>query len=470
MDPMIRIGVEVKTGRPVEVPLSVIRRHLWIQGRTGAGKTLLLCYLLCQILRADREASAVVDDLGGDFFLFNKIHEAANDTNRPFKFLSMGPRDAWSPLDMFRPFTPLTPDVVAPLVGFILTVFALEYGEGFPKSFWGRLNRSNIRRLVEKLLNEGIDRLTVEVLARALADTAKTINVRDISEAQLVADGLLGYAQLLPSDIPGEDIDPWEMLSNGGVAFGSLCAVADPGPVLIASILAWSFIFAAIQRHEEGLPRKQMYLAVDEFPLLAGSKQWAGLFTLARKFHITLIPLTQETSQTRDCIPPLFPILWGSCSCKIWLTPTDPFDIDMLRSLSKDVVQELGNSTTSVKRFQSSSSYSEVYQPKLLRNEILDAAGSGIGGSGIEGFLMLDDQKGHHDPIHFRFVPDWTLEEYERLANTPLPTRPTPIAARPTDYTVSDTPPKDREYDTRQAQLDALLQKKRDNEDWKGGK
>lgn len=461
MEPMIRLGVEVKTGRPVEVPLSVLANHLWLQGKSGSGKTLAEKRIVSQIMVFDPRACIVVIDPGADQFMMNGLFEDAIP-GRTSKFLSTGPDDAWNPIDIFKQFAPITCETIPLVTGFLATTWELDYGLGFGESFFSRANAAHLRTLLTELVTSGITHPTIEEFALALSAKAKGQKLRDTSEAEFVAHSLMNYGQLLPTDIPGIEIDVMESLERGDLIYGFLGAMTDPGAKILASILAWSFIYAAMQRYLKGRPPQRLYLVIDEFPLLAGSKQFGELFALCRKFGITIFAASQSSQQLRTKDQDLFPILWDNTATKIWFTPTDELDVRYLRSLSKDAVQTRGTSSTSIRSFQASSSYDEVYEPLLSRNEILDCAYTKM-----EGFLILNDGKSHHEPIRFRFEPDWSLDDYRRLSQTPLPKRRTPLVP-PTSINEGGGPRKDSEYESRQAMLDALLQKKRQNENWKG--
>jgi hypothetical protein len=113
----------------------------------------------------------------------------------------------------------------------------------------------------------------------------------------------------------------------------------------------------------------------------------------------------------------------------------------------------------------------EVYEPTLERNEVLDTAFTGL-----EGFLVVNDFKGHHEPQRIRFIPELTREEHERLSTTPLPKRlqPSPFAGARANRNVSPgsaprTAPvtgPSPDAQKRRANLAALLQRLKDAEDW----
>lgn len=65
-EPRIELGHEVATGRPVTIGLRVIERHVWIQGMTGAMKTIISVKIAEQLMRLDPSAAFVFCDLGGD--------------------------------------------------------------------------------------------------------------------------------------------------------------------------------------------------------------------------------------------------------------------------------------------------------------------------------------------------------------------------------------------------------------------
>ena len=442
-EPSIQLGTDVATGRPVSVSLSLFERHCWIQGMTGAWKTIIATLIISQLMRLDPTAAFVMGDLGGDQYAFNLLRELARQLNKMFQFLSVNCDDDWDSLDPMAAITPLGDLSVG--TSYLQSILGGDHGEGYGAGFFGRYCYVSLLRILMGFVAECAHSPTLHDFARRFASSKGKLS--DQSEAQLAAEMLLTYDQIQPSEWGHKRIDVPEAVERGQVTYGFLPTLMHPGARMLATTLVFSFVLEAMRRHYAGLPVRRIYLCIDEFPSIAGSKQWADLLALARKYGIRIIVLTQTSEQLKSRDRDLLPVLFDNTAIKIWLTPTSTEDKEALQSLSKDQLKQRG-ATQGFRSGVSSVSMHEVYEPRLEGNEILDAAYSAG-----QGYLICNAFQGHVEPQRFRFTPDLPRDEYERLAGTPLPKRERPFPkVAPNEA--------DTDRSERQAALDKMLQAK----------
>jgi hypothetical protein len=447
--PAINLGHAVATGRPVTIPLELFERHCWIQGMTGGRKTILATIIILQLMELELQASFVLCDLGGDTYAFNRIREACEKTTRPFQFLSLNREDDWDSLDPMAAITPLS-DLSAG-VAYLHSVLGGDQGEGYGTGFFGRYSYVSILRILTGFVAEGDLCPTLHDFARRFSKSKGKLS--DQSEAQLAAEMMLTYDQVQPSEWGHKRILVPEAIERGQITYGFLPTLMHPGARMLATTLVFSFVLEAMRRHHAGLPIRPIYLVIDEFPAVAGSKQWADLLVLARKYSVRIVCLTQTSEQMKSRDRDLLPVLFDNTAIKIWQTPTSPDDIVALQALSRDELKTRG-STKGFRSGVSSVSMHEVYEPHLERNDILDA-----GFTGDQGFLILNAFRGHEEPTRFRFSFDVSRDEYQRLVTTPLPKREPPSNGGPG---AADLAARDR----RRNRLAELLDRKRRQLDW----
>ena len=448
-EPGILIGYDVATGRPVVIPLRLLERHLWIQGFTGSWKSILLALIVAEIMRLEPAAVIVMTDMGGDQFVFNRTRQGALQRAKPFQFLSVNREDDWDSLDPMAAITPI--DDLSVAVSYLHTILGGDHGEGYGTGFFGRYSYVSILRILMGFVSEGAFSPTLHEFARRFASTKGKLS--DQSEAQLAAEMMLTYEQVQPSEWGHKRIDVPQAVERGQVTYGFFPTLMHPGARMLATTLVFSFVLEAMRRHYAGLPMRPIYLCIDEFPAVAGSKQWADLLVLARKYGIRIIVLTQTTEQLKSRDRDLLPVLFDNTAIKAWLTPTSLDDIETLRSLSKDELKQRG-ATQGFRSGVSSVSMHEVFESKLEANDIRDAAYSAG-----QGYFIANAFQGHVEPVRFRFTPDVPLDEYLRLAHTPLPKRERP-AKRPLGVG------HDPGFVARQAKLTELLARKRQELLW----
>lgn len=457
MEPKISLGVHAATGRPIEVPVSLLGRHAHIMGMTGASKSLSATSIACQLIQKVPGACVAVPDFGGDQYEFHRIRLAALGVGKRFRFLSTNPADDWDTFEPLRAVTPLTWAGIPRAASYCVSSLSLDHAEGFGKSYFSRMNYAVFVRTFTELVTEGFVTPTLRDLAERISHAARRTRLSDLSEAQLAAEQVLPYEQLSAASDPDRHIDVARCLEDGEVVYGFLPTLMEPPARMIGALLVWSFVLEAMRRSYAGLPPRQVFILIDEFASVAAAKAFADLLTLARKYHIALILLNQTSTQLVSRDRDLRPIVFDNTALKIWFTPLGD-DIDLLRGLSRDVTKPRGK-TVSSRGLAGSVSLSEVYEPDLERNDVL-----GTAFTGLEAFVIANEFRGHQEPQRLRFVPEVSREEHARLSNTPLPKRQGPRPAwRPGG---ARSQPADPARAARVAALAATLAGKRRDENW----
>ncbi len=453
MEPMLSLGVDAKTGRPIEVPLSLFFRHAWIMGMTGAMKTIFVTSLVVQIRLLCPEACIFFGDPAGDQYPFHRLREATRRVGRQFRFLSTNPADDWDTFEPLQAVTPLDEVGVVKASSLLVSSLSLDYGEGFGKAYFGKINYSIFHAAFSDLLAAGTLCPKFREFLRYVARSARRAGIRDVSEAQLAAESLLSYPQFDEAEDPDRRIVASRAIDEGETIYGFLPTLLEPPTRMMLALLVWSLVLEAMRRTYAGLPPKRVFIVIDEFAAVAAAKAFSDLLTLARKYHISLILLNQTSTQLVSRDRDLRPVLFDNTALKVWFTPLGD-DIDLLRSLSRDVTKSRGK-TVSSRGLSGSVSLGEVYEPMLERNDALDTTFRGL-----EAFVIANEFTGHREPIRLRFIPEVSREEHARLSNTPLPKRPAGAPRRVRDAAA------DPGQQARLAALAELLWQKRRDEDW----
>ncbi len=253
---------------------------------TGSHKTIIAAKIIGQLMMLDPKAAFVMCDLGGDLYAFNRVRQACIQLKKAFQFLSVNRDDDWDALDPMAAITPLNDLSVA--VSYLHSILGGDHGEGYGAGFFGRYSYVSILRILTGFVAEGEYCPTLHDFARRFSKSKGKLS--DQSEAQLAAEMMLTYDQVQPSEWGNKRIDVPEAVERGQVTYGSFPTLMHPGARMLATTLVFSFVLEAMRRHYAGLPVRPIYLVIDEFPSIAGSKQWADLLVLAQVLHTHHLP------------------------------------------------------------------------------------------------------------------------------------------------------------------------------------
>lgn len=412
--PTIPFGFDAETGETVHVPLSVFGQHGAVRGMTGAGKNLVMAYLMYWFIRLSK-AAVISVGFGFDFFTSHWLRNTAADCGRPYCLFSSNPEHDSLPFHPLRSVSPLTETRVVPATNYLLTALSLDSG-GAKNGYWDKVNAITLLRATSLLESTGVEFPTLKDYVRVLSDVGKNVRKQDAVESLLAIEEVARYPQLSPGvDDPQIDYDT--VLEEGHVVDLQLNVLADPPALKMGALHVWSAVQAAIRRVEAGKPKRDVFIVIDEAAaVIGGSKLFRDLIVLARKFGVRLLLAYQSENQLR--LPngiDLRHTVFENTAFKFYLTTLGD-DIDVIRDLSKDVwKQRKGQSLKG--KFGVSNQISEYLDPEIERNDVL-----GSSFLPLHGWLILFGGE-YRAPRLVHFEPPWSIEEHAKLANTPLPVK-----------------------------------------------
>ena len=421
MSKRIRLGT-LDDGRPLEFSVDELAEAHWsIRGRTGQRKTLLLMLILMQYI-AMPDHCVVWIDLGGDQFAVHFLEEAARKAGKPFYLFALGQEVdgcSWDPLLN----TPAFRDDLASAANGIAQGLALSHPDGYGRSFWSRLNASEINLAFDNLLAQGNSVPSFADFTNELCELAKASRNRSqISESYLAAQQLLRYSAIATRRekelFLGRAID-----QSAVVAFHLPTAHHGAAAKAVASLASWCTTVEAYHRTAKGMDEKvTTHLAIDEFAQVAsgGPSALNSTLTLARKWRLRLYMVYQDSSQLETPDGSLNSILRSQTQQVLFTSETEEEQRE-LRFESKDTLRTL--KSDSYQSLTASTSVREFIDPTLTRNEILDTNGIAMKAYGV---FKLGDK--HRAPIAFTIDPPTTRAEHARLSRKPLPPLPKEFA------------------------------------------
>lgn len=440
---MITLGYEVGNGkRAVQVDRTTLANgHMHIRGRTRSGKTSLAILPLIEQLipdytTADNQRSrdpVFVFDLGGDQALFHQVKALAESQNPPrkFRFLSLERNDDW---DHFDPFQAVShgEDRVIRIANMLIEAFNLDNGLIYGGSYFTQQNLAALLRVARQLFREEGRYPTLTEISDYLDKPANRRAIRDADQVRMTFHFLVEYDQLKPEEAtdPNRKIDMLRALDDGEVIYFFTPTLNETTTARqIAGLGLYSLINAAIQRKRRGMASRRAWVFVDEFHELAG-RSFAALLAQSGKYGLSLVMANQTTSQLETRDTALANVVFDNTHVKQYFTVTSYLDRRSLEDLSQteDRLLEGGyshriaNGTTMNARV--------ITEPTLKHNEILETSGTAG-----QSFLILDDGKGHKNPLRIFRDHKYDAKLAERLGNTPLPLvkepRPIKLVARP---------------------------------------
>lgn len=259
---------------PILLPREKLFMHGLFLGDSGSGKTAKGIIPLAIQLIASGTASVWVLDAKGDLYAFNAIKEEAERNGVTVKFFTIQPdwpSFVWNPLH--EPF--LSRMGFATRSQFLLSLFALDYGNIYGGAFWAATMRLFIARIWERY-QQSI--LSFADLYACAADAAryKGLGPRaDWEKAQHIISELYGASAVVPwSATPNEfpnrpelfenAISVEESLSRPTVNYFFLPSTTDSyQPITIGRAVLLSLLAGAGLR-PPGSPRVPNFIFVDE--------------------------------------------------------------------------------------------------------------------------------------------------------------------------------------------------------------
>lgn len=410
----LRLG-RALSGAALELPIErVLGNHWHIRGRTGSMKTVFATSLSMQWLAHSHHLVAVLD-LGGDkAWAWQMLERCRQTPTRPCRLFSLDPGHGGCYFDPIKAVTAADSNLSRVASG-ICFGLNLVYGEGYGKSWFGRVNTATIIEALAGLVVRGLHNPGLHDLARELSRMARRLHPgRDASEALYAVDQLLRYTRLDTHPDPEANLDMRRAFEQGEALYFFLPTIFDPQPArAVAALAAWSIALEAARRTDQGDPVIPTHLFIDEFAQVVGGKSLEDLLTQVRKTGVQIYLLHQSTDQllTRD--HDLASIVRDNCTLKVLFTATNERDLDELQFYSLDVVRPRRGH--SIQAHSISTSQQESVEPALSRNQIRE-----VSDTAMQAFFCQQLGDGHHEPEPFEIEPACSKQAHAAWSLKPL--------------------------------------------------
>ncbi len=301
------LGIHDAGNYPVLLPQSILRQHAHILGDSGSGKTALgLMPLITQLIRmSGRKArernstplenppcSILVIDLKGDKSSFYGCKIEAERAEIPFKWFTTSLNCSTY---MFNPFLQRHFQNASPAQrnDLILSSLGLIHGEGYGRSYFSRVNRSVLGRIME-VFGDGIHSFRHLRSYTERNDKYDSVgkSLRLSPKQREDATELFATVSLLAAcpaiNITADDntfspeerdaaitnqIDMFDLFREPQVLYFSLSSGEEESTVReIAKLALYSLLTAAIfHKNHAQEPSLQVYLFIDEFQQIVSS-------------------------------------------------------------------------------------------------------------------------------------------------------------------------------------------------------
>jgi len=292
------------------------RRHIYIIGKTGVGKTTLLENMVVSDIKAGKGV-AVVDPHGDyvdrvlDFIPQNRINDV----------ILINPEDRDHPV-AFNPLESVNPDykglVASGLISIFQKIWAFTWGPRLEhilrNTILALLDYPNSTMLgITRMLEDGSFRK--KVVKRVTDPVVKSFWIREFAEynekfkTEAIAPIQNKVGQFLSSPTirnivgqPKSTVDMQDVMDNKKILLIKLSqgAIGEDNSSLLGAMLITKIQLAAMSR--VSMPeeqRKDFYLYVDEFQNFA-TESFAKILSEARKYHLNLTMANQYIAQMED--------------------------------------------------------------------------------------------------------------------------------------------------------------------------
>ncbi len=346
--PCVRLG-ELESGEEYCLPLEELRRHAWVIGQTGSGKSTFLWNLSLRLLEKGQGAVVVIDPHGDLAF---DILESAPSLDRVYLLDPTRKPFGLNPLDL--PRLPDRGQAVALAVDHLLTIF--EKVLRLPET------AVNVRYLLQVLLRFMYERMDSPTLGDiyaaivALYQGQLDLPVDDpewrvqVEALQRLQDQtfLSALSRLEPfanhpvlRRVTSRTTVPLEEVLRPG----SLVLIRLPKGELGESVLRllapaivlrlWFYVLERAARGEERTP---IYVVVDEFQNLAGLPVVETILSEARKYGLHLVMAHQHTRQIPE---ELLQSVFSNTGVKV-VFRVGGSDLEKLKALDPEFAGERG--------------------------------------------------------------------------------------------------------------------------------
>ena len=431
----VKLGKRAKN-EPFSISRALLKEgHVHVRGRTRSGKTsLVLDPLACALMesyelrwsdssgihsRTERDAIFVFD-LAGDYALYNSVRKCAEKCHRTFKYFSLESQNSFC----FDPFQSVRKDKLRAIriCNLLIEAMNMDHGLIYGGSYYTQRNLAGLLRVADRAVQRH-----QKGEFTGLADIAEYLDrhrEKDEDQIRMTFQFLLHYPQLMPAENDPNVIDMAQAIANREVIYFFCPTMGEATTARqIAGLGLYNTVNAAMQLAAKRDPasREQptphCWLLVDEFQEIAG-KSFAAFLAQASKFGISAILANQTTNQLETDELSIADIVRDNTLAKIYFTVTGKRDIEELQWFSGDDRETLNSRSSMPLQLSLGGERigtTEMIVPKLRKDEILDTSAT-FG----QFFAIVDDGKGHREPIRVQSKHRFSIETFRRLRNTPL--------------------------------------------------
>lgn len=379
------LGTHADADYPILLDRTVLQEHAHILGDSGSGKTALaLAPMAAQLIRmAGRDArlpasennphsSIVIIDLKGDLALFHGARIEAEKAGLPFQWFT---NTLHCSTFAFNPFlqTHFAALSLNQRTEIIADALALSHGEGYGRSYFSRVNRRILSRMLHAY-GQNIrsfrdlygETLTPETLGRKLKFQAK--ETEDAGELFATLETLSTFDAIneTRTELVAHQIDMHEVVTNPRVVYFFLQSAIESASVREIGKLALYCLLSAAARR--GPANHQVYLFIDEFQQIA-SENLEIILRQARSMGIAAILANQTISDLETPAANLIPTVQGNTRFKQFFASTDlkqQDDLIKASGVTIDYIQHWSRNGDS-----EPSREVEIVQPRISRNDLI---------------------------------------------------------------------------------------------------
>lgn len=381
----ILVGAHADADYPILLPRTLLHEHAHILGDSGSGKTALaLAPMASQLIRmAGRDAkcpatqqmphsSIVIIDLKGDLAFFHGARMEAKRAGLPFK---------WFTNTLHRstfPFNPFCQSYFKQLslnqrTEIIVDALALHHGEGYGRSYFSRVNRRILSRMLNAYGNSvrsfrDLYELTLkpDTMGRRLKFSDK--ETEDAGELFATLETLASFDALNETreEYVASQIDLYDVATRPQVSYFFLQSALESASVREIGKLALHCLLSAAAYR--GPADHAVYLFVDEFQQII-SENLEIVLRQSRSMGIAAILANQTISDLHTSFADLIPTVQGNTRFKQFFASTDLHQQEKLVTASGETVDYVLH--WSKDDLLAPAQEVESSRPRITRNDVM---------------------------------------------------------------------------------------------------
>lgn len=381
------VGLHADADYPVLLHRSILREHAHILGDTGSGKTAMaLAPMATQLIRmagrdarmpADRDnphSSVVIIDLKGDLTLFHGARIEAEQAGLPFQWFTDSLHRSTYVFNPFQQhhFSQLSLNQRTEV---LVDALALHHGEGYGRSYFSRVNRRVLSRLlhayskrIHSFRDLYIHANKRDILGKLFQFTNKEID--DAGELLAMLENLASFEALNRSNptLDEHRIDMYQTATRPQVVYFYLQSAMETASVReIGKLVVYCLLSAAAHR---GHANHLVYLMIDEFQQLA-STNLELILRQARSMGIATVLANQTISDLSTPHSNLIHTVQANTRFKQFFASTDLRQQDDIMKASGETIDYVQHWVNNGR--DEPASEVETVQPRLTRNDIIRA-------------------------------------------------------------------------------------------------